>query len=76
VKKIPWNEREVNAGPTKSAPHHGQKSPAANDDQTVFKSAVAIVLKIKDNERHRLLGAEEKNGKDRNQLKALLAEPI
>jgi len=45
--------------PTKSATHHGQKIPAANEGQTVLKTARAIVLKCKDNERHGLVEAEK-----------------
>jgi len=39
--------REKNA---KSATHYGQKSTAANDGQTLFKAAGAIVLRVKHNE--------------------------
>jgi len=38
--------REINA---KGATSYGQKSPAANDDQTLFKAAGAIVLGVKHN---------------------------
>jgi len=64
----PWNEREVNAGSTKSATHHGQKSPAANEGKTLFKTAGAIVLWIKNNERHRLVDTLGKGGTVQNQI--------
>jgi len=70
----PWNEREVNAGSTKSATHHGQKSPAANEGKTLFKTAGAIVLWIKNNERHRLVGAEKNWKRKTNQPKAVRAD--
>jgi len=70
-----WNEKEVNTGLIKSATHRGQKSPAANEGQTLLNTAGVIVLRVKDNERHRLVGEKEWKIK-KNQPKAVRADPI
>jgi len=39
IRGNPWNERDVNAGSTKSATHHGQQRPAVNEGKTLFNTA-------------------------------------
>jgi len=74
IRGNPWNERDVNAGSTKSATHHGQQRPAVNEGKTLFNTAGAIVLWIKDNERHRLVGAEKNWERKTNQQNAVRAD--
>jgi len=59
---------EVNVGSNESATHQGLKSPAANEGQALFKAAAPSVLKTKDKEWHRLVGADEKKMENGRQI--------